>query len=136
MRIERGIHTFSLTAPCSYNTIQELCEEHGAKLLLLSTPSTVNWNYQRHNGIQELADELGLEYIDLNTRTQEVPIDWSKDTFDRGDHLNHTGTVKVSQFLAKYMEGTQMFSDRRGDSKYASWNTLLQDYEAEVAKAS
>lgn len=26
MRIERGIHTFSLTAPCSYHTIQELCE--------------------------------------------------------------------------------------------------------------
>ena len=28
MKIERGIHTFSLTAPCSYNTIQELCEDH------------------------------------------------------------------------------------------------------------
>lgn len=27
MRIERGIHTFSLTAPCSYHTIQELCED-------------------------------------------------------------------------------------------------------------
>lgn len=116
--------------------IQELCEANGAKLLLLSTPSTVNWNYQRHNGIQALADELGLEYIDLNTRPQEVPIDWSTDTYDRGDHLNYSGSQKVSQFLAKYLEGTQMFSDRRGDSQYASWNTLLQDYEAEVAKAS
>ena len=28
MKIERGIHTFSLTAPCSYSTIQELCEDH------------------------------------------------------------------------------------------------------------
>lgn len=116
--------------------IQELCEANGAKLLLLSTPSTVNWNYQRHNGIQALADELGLEYIDLNTRPQEVPIDWSTDTYDRGDHLNYSGSQKVSQFLAKYLEGTQMFSDRRGDSQYTSWNTLLQDYEAEVAKAS
>ena len=116
--------------------IQELCEANGAKLLLLSTPSTVNWNYQRHNGIQELADELDLEYIDLNTKPQEVPIDWSTDTYDRGDHLNYSGSRKVSQFLAKYLEGTQMFSDRRGDSKYASWNTLLQDYEAKVEKAS
>ena len=116
--------------------IQELCEANGAKLLLLSTPSTVNWNYQRHNGIQELADELDLEYIDLNTKPQEVPIDWSTDTYDRGDHLNYSGSRKVSQFLAKYLEGTQMFSDRRGDSKYASWNTLLQDYEAKVENAS
>lgn len=114
--------------------IQQLCKEHGAKLLLLSTPSTVNWNYQRHNGIKALAKDLGIEYIDLNTMRQEVPIDWSTDTYDRGDHLNHSGCVKVSQFLSNYLEGTKLFSDRRGDSQYANWNTLLQNYEAELAK--
>lgn len=114
--------------------IQQLCEANGAKLLLLSTPSTVNWNYQRHNGIQALAEDLGIEYIDLNTMPQEVPIDWSTDTYDRGDHLNYSGCVKVTNFLSRYLEGTKMFSDRRGDSQYASWNTLLQEYEAEVSK--
>lgn len=114
--------------------IQQMCEDHGAKLLLISTPSTVNWNYQKHNGIQALADELGLEYIDLNTMPQQVPIDWATDTYDRGDHLNHSGCIKVTEFLSKYLEGTKLFSDRRGDSQYASWNTLLQDYEAEVFK--
>jgi len=114
--------------------IQQMCEDHGAKLLLISTPSTVNWNYQKHNGIQALADELGLEYIDLNTMPQQVPIDWAMDTYDRGDHLNHSGCIKVTEFLSKYLEGTKLFSDRRGDSQYASWNTLLQDYEAEVFK--
>ena len=114
--------------------IQQLCEENGAKLLLLSTPSTVNWNYQKHNGIQALADDLGLEYIDLNTMPQEVPIDWSTDTYDRGDHLNHSGCIKVTEFLSKYLEGTKMFSDRRGNSQYASWNTMLKDYEAVVFK--
>lgn len=114
--------------------IQQLCEDHGAKLLLLSTPSTVNWNYQRHNGIQELADDLGIEYIDLNTMPGEVNIDWSTDTYDRGDHLNYSGSVKVSKFLSKYLEGTRLFSDRRGDSQYESWNTLLKNYEDEVAK--
>lgn len=114
--------------------IQQLCEKNGAKLLLLSTPSTVNWNYQKHNGIQALADDLGLEYIDLNTMPQEVPIDWSTDTYDRGDHLNHSGCIKVTEFLSKYLEGTKMFSDRRGNSQYASWNTMLKDYEAVVFK--
>lgn len=112
--------------------IKQMCEAHGAKLLLLSTPSTVNWNYQRHNGIQNLADELGLDYIDLNTMPQQVPIDWSTDSYDRGDHLNHSGCIKVTEFLSNYLEGTKLFSDRRGDSQYTSWNTLLQDYEAEV----
>lgn len=114
--------------------IQQMCEEHGAKLLLLSTPSTVNWNYQRHNGIQALADDLGIEYIDLNTMPDQVNIDWSTDTYDRGDHLNHSGCIKVTEFLSKYLEGTKLFSDRRENNQYASWNKLLQDYEAEVFK--
>ena len=114
--------------------IQQLCEANGAKLLLLSTPSTVNWNYQRHNGIQALAEDLDLEYIDLNTMPQDVPIDWSTDTYDRGDHLNHSGCMKVTEFLSKYLEGTRMFSDRRGHSQYANWNTLLQEYEATIFK--
>ena len=114
--------------------IQQMCEEHGAKLLLLSTPSTVNWNYQRHNGVKALAEELGIEYIDLNTLPEQVGIDWSTDTYDRGDHLNHSGCVKVSQFLSNYLEGTKLFSDRRNDSQYANWNTLLQNYETELSK--
>ena len=113
--------------------IQEMCQEHGAKLLLLSTPSTVNWNYQRHNGVSALAQELGIEYIDLNTIPDQVGIDWSTDTYDRGDDLNHSGCVKVSQFLSNYLEGTKLFSDRRNDSQYANWNTLLQNYETDVS---
>lgn len=116
--------------------INQLCEENGAKLVLLSTPSTVNWNYQRHNGIQALADDLDIEYIDLNTMPEQVPINWATDTYDRGDHLNYSGCVKVSDFLSKYLEGTKLFSDRRGHSQYESWNDLLKNYEAEVAKAS
>lgn len=114
--------------------IQQLCQENGAKLLLLSTPSTVNWNYQRHNGIQALADDLDIEYIDLNTMAQQVPIDWSTDTYDRGDHLNHSGCVKVTDFLSNYLKGTKLFVDRRGDSQYTEWHTLLKKYEEEVFK--
>ena len=116
--------------------IQQLCEENGARLLLLSTPSTVNWNYQRHNGIKALAEELGIEYIDLNVRREEVNIDWSTDTYDRGDHLNHSGCVKVSQFLSNYLEGTKLFSDRRGDNQYSNWNSLLESYEKEISSQS
>ena len=29
------------------------------------TPDSVNWNYERHNGIQALAEELECEYIEM-----------------------------------------------------------------------
>ena len=48
-------------------------EENGAQLMLVSTPSLKNWNSERHNTVAELAEEFGLEYIDMNTLKQDVP---------------------------------------------------------------
>ena len=57
MRIERGIHTFSLTAPCSYNTIQELCEDHAhymSKKLSHGLKKVIFLNAYKHCGVEIL----------------------------------------------------------------------------------
>ena len=57
MRIERGIHTFSLTAPCSYNTIQELCEDHAhhmSKKLSHGLKKVIFLNEYKHRGVEIL----------------------------------------------------------------------------------
>ena len=108
--------------------IKELCDRHGAQLLLVSTPSPVNWSYERHNGIQKFADELGCDYVDLNL--ESLGIDWTKDTFDKGDHLNHFGSVKVTSFLADYLRDRGGLTDHRTDPAYSGWDQALKDYEA------
>ena len=107
--------------------IKTLCEKNGARLLLLSTPSTINWNYALHNGIQAVADELGIEYIDMNLMNDRIKIDWSRDTFDKGDHLNHSGAVKLSLVLSEYLQEQGIFKDHRGDQVYAKWEDILKD---------
>ena len=108
--------------------IQELCESHGAQFMLLSTPSPVNWNYPRHAGIAALAEELGCDYLDLNL--EDLGIDWTQDTFDKGDHLNHFGAVKATQFLARYLRDRDGLTDRHQDPAYAGWHESLKAYEA------
>ena len=106
-------------------TIQDICTRHGARLLLVSTPSPVNWSYERHNGIQRFAQELDCPYLDLNL--EPLGIDWTQDTFDQGDHLNHYGAVKVTRFLADYLRQEDL-PDHRGDPAYETWEQKWQDY--------
>ena len=57
MKTERGIHTFSLTAPCSYNTIQELCEDHAhymSKKLSHRLKKVIFLNAYKHRGVEIL----------------------------------------------------------------------------------
>ncbi|MGI6256332.1 MAG: hypothetical protein ACOYJZ_12030 [Acutalibacter sp.] len=109
--------------------IHQLCENQGARFVLLSTPSTVNWSRAKHNSIQDFSQELGCTYVDLNLETEQVPIDWKRDTRDKGDHLNYFGAVKVTQYLGTYLEETGLLTDHRKDPVFASWDQALKKYE-------
>lgn len=108
--------------------IKKICDDNQIKLLLLSTPSTKNWDYYKHNGIAQLADELGVDYVDINILQNEVDIDWSQDTKDEGDHLNCYGAEKHTEFLGRYLKENYSLEDHRGDSNYSPWNTALEKY--------
>ena len=111
--------------------MQAFCKENGAKLLLLSTPSTVNWNMERHNAVRQLADEWMLEYMDMNRMTDVIPIDWKKDTRDRGDHMNYSGAEKVTAYLGRYLSGTGLLKDHRSDPAYRSWDDAAERFRKE-----
>ena len=115
------------------NQILALCEEKGAQLILVSTPSPTNWNTYYHNGVEAMAEELGIPYLDLNLMSGEVPIDWTKESFDSGDHLNYDGAVKVSDYLGRYLWDTGKFEDKRGLAEYEHWQEDLEDFYNEIA---
>lgn len=110
--------------------IAEFCQANGAEFLLVSTPSTKNWNYRRHNGIQKLAEKYGLAYIDMNLMTEQVPINWQTDTRDQGDHLNHAGAIKVSRYLGSYLTERYGLTDHRNDPAYGDWSRAAEKFTA------
>ena len=104
-------------------SISDFCHENGADFLLVSTPSCKNWNYKYHNGIELLAQEL-----DIQLCNSEIAIDWSKDTKDKGDHLNHSGAVKMTRYLGKYIDKNYSLTDNRKNEEYSKWNEALERY--------
>jgi len=112
--------------------IKHACDAKGIEFMLYSTPSMVNWTTAKHNGIEKLAKELGVEYLDMNLMKEEVNIDWKVDTRDEGDHLNYTGSLKATKFLAKYLKENKDLPDHRQDKKYKSWNKDYKKYMKEI----
>ena len=111
-----------------FERIVELCRQNNAEMLLVNSPNAAHWNYEKHNGIQKLADKFGITYLDMNLMKKQVPIDWEKDTRDKGDHLNYYGAKKVCSFLGNYLIENYGLSDHRGDEAFNKWNEDLEAY--------
>ena len=133
MKADKRVNPVSKRNAEYVKSIKEFCDKKGAKFILLSTPSTKNWNSQRHNGIVQLAEELGVEYIDMNTESADVGIDWSRDTRDKGNHLNFYGAVKVTDWLGNYFKESGLLEDHRGNESYAeAWNGDIEYFRQAV----
>ncbi len=106
----------------------KLCRENGAELILISVPSPDNWSYQKHNAVENYARENDVTYLDLNLSVEELGIDWTADTTDRGDHLSFTGARKVTDYLGDYLSENFQLKDRRSEPEYAVWNHSVKNY--------
>lgn len=112
--------------------IKEFCDKNNIKLILFSSPSNKNWTYEKHNGIQKLADQINADFIDLNLKIDELNIDWTVDSRDRGDHLNYTGALKVTKYMTDYFSENENLPDHRNDEKYNYWNILYDKYKNKI----
>ena len=108
--------------------ICDLCEEKGIGIIFVEYPTKTFWNYKRHNGFQIFADNRGIKFIDFNLLEEEIGLDWSHDTCDKGDHMNAYGAKKCSLYVAKYITETYGLINHRGEEKYAKWEEDLQKY--------
>ena len=113
--------------------IKDYCDKNNAKLILYNSPAPANWNYNKHNGVEKLAKSLGVEYIDLNLKVDELKINWKKDSQEKkGEHLNYTGAMKVTNYLGNYLKSNNDLPDHRQDENYKSWDEAYVNFQKEI----
>ncbi len=110
-----------------FQKIKNICDKEGIELLLVSSTSISNWDYAKHEATQKYAEQNGLSFIDLNL-IDDIQIDWEKDTYDKGDHLNYFGAKKVSSYVGKYLSEQYHLEDHKNDQSYQKWNEDLEKY--------
>ena len=108
--------------------IRSLCRKNQAELILVSTPSPLNYNYRKYNTLKEYAERMRIPYEDMNLKAEELGIDWEKDSLDGGDHLNLSGAWKVTRFTGKYLHENFSLPDRREEEAYDLWREEGEKY--------
>ena len=98
-----------------FGQICDLCKTKSIRLVLVSAPSPKNYNYPRHNTLTELAEKNGLDFIDFNMMKDEIGLDWQTDSLDGGDHVNYSGTEKMTKYLLRYLKENCDLPDRRSE---------------------
>ena len=81
-----------------------LCEEHEAQLVLAAAVSPVNYSYAQCRALGDCAEKYDLPLVDFNVISGEIGIDWQADMLDGGDHVNDTGTQKMTDYLANWLQ--------------------------------
>lgn len=115
--------------------IASLCREHGTQLILIKAP-TNSWSYWWYDEWDEqiaaYAAQAGLPYYNLIPLADEIGIDWSTDTYDRGVHLNVSGAEKLTGYFGAILQNEFQLADRRSDeSLSAVWKEKLDRYLTE-----
>ena len=78
------------------------------------------------------AAENGLAYYSLVGKDEEIGLDWSTDTYDKGLHLNVYGAEKFTSYFGKILAENHNMPDHRTDADLSAiWDERIDAYYKE-----
>ena len=119
---------------CSFKTldkIRNLCNERQIRLILVKSPAN-SWKYWWYDEwdieVRDYAERYGLDYYNF-IGDEKIGIDWSRDTYDGGAHLNTNGAEKLTRYFGKMLREKYGLADRRNEGELdAVWRHKCDIY--------
>ena len=123
--------------------ITKLCKDNDIELVLVKAPTIwPYWYDEWDEQIINYSEENDLMYINFLDYIEEVGIDFQKDTYDGGLHLNTSGAEKVSSYFGKILVDNFNLKDYRNnkeiskvyEEKVKVYEDMKEDQYDELAK--
>ena len=115
--------------------MRALCEQYGAELVLVKAPTNsvkYYWYDEWDAQIVSYAKEKNLTYYNFVGMDEGLGLDWSRDTYDAGLHLNVYGAEKWTRYIGDLLVTNHGVQDRRGDTALdALWQERIDRYTQE-----
>ena len=112
-----------------------LCKEKGVELILVKAPTNsirYYWYPEWDAEMVDYAAENGLAYYSMIGKDEEIGLDWSTDTYDKGLHLNVYGAERVTSYFGKILAENHGLSDHRNDAELSAiWDERIDAYYKE-----
>ncbi|SDB33823.1 hypothetical protein SAMN02910298_01644 [Pseudobutyrivibrio sp. YE44] len=114
--------------------LTKLCKDNDVQLILVKAPSLYPyWYPEWDEQIVKYAKDNALPYYNFLNYQDEMGLDWSKDTYDGGLHLNLSGAEKMSKFFGEILVTDYVVPDRRGEEELDEyWKGVSERYQAEI----
>lgn len=134
--VKRALKDYQFPDIC-YSYLEKmtvLCKEKGVELILIKAPSLYPYWYEEYDAqIAEFSQKHGLAYYDFTKVIDEIGLDFQRDTYDAGLHLNLAGAQKLSLYFADILTEKHNIPDRRSDPSIAAiYEKKLTDYDEAI----
>ncbi|MCR5775137.1 MAG: hypothetical protein K6G42_08650 [Lachnospiraceae bacterium] len=125
-----------------YRATIELAKKNDIPVLVVITPypGIKAEEEMVYNKAGDIAQELGVPFLNCNLKVNDIGLDFSVDSADN-EHLNYRGSQKFSSYIGKYITDNYALPDHRGEAEYDSWERHAdfirqQIYDQEVAETT
>lgn len=116
--------------------ILEMSEKHDFELLIITAPDlpASRRNYQVHREIQRYCEKYGVNYLNFNDLYDTLKLDVHdfKDPY----HLTLSGGIKVTEYLASYINKNYDLPDRSKDEFWVSQRDSVKYFKADYLYGS
>ena len=116
--------------------IRDLCQKEGVRLVLFKAPSLYPvWHQEWEQQILEYARDNGLLYINCLEHAEDIGINYARDTYDGGMHMNVYGAEKTADYIGSILVSEYGLESRKCDPVISqSYETRTAEYVSEKTK--